>query len=192
MSDATTNLQLPLLAPACAQKHVTVNEALLRLDAPALMTIQSRIVSAQPSAPADGALFILPPGKTGADWGGMADRSIAYYRDGAWVQLTPNPGWGAFVLDEGTRLTFRNGAWRRDVAVAPAGLVMLCANAAAPAGWLTCAGQLVSRTAYPLLFAAIGQTYGAGDGATTFGIPDLRPRNVGLPTGMTHAISTGE
>ena len=43
-----------------------------------------------------------------------------------------------------------------------------------PTGWLVANGQIVSRTTYADLFAAIGTTYGAGDGSTTFGIPDLR------------------
>lgn len=41
-------------------------------------------------------------------------------------------------------------------------------------GWLYCNGQAVSRTTYAALFTEIGTTYGAGDGSTTFGIPDLR------------------
>lgn len=45
-----------------------------------------------------------------------------------------------------------------------------------PAGWLWCAGQAVSRATYSALFAAIGTTYGAGDGSTTFNVPDLRGR----------------
>jgi len=44
----------------------------------------------------------------------------------------------------------------------------------APAGWLKCNGATVNRTTYAALFAAIGTTYGVGDGATTFGLPDLR------------------
>lgn len=43
-----------------------------------------------------------------------------------------------------------------------------------PAGWLKANGAAISRTAYAALFAAIGTTYGAGDGATTFNVPDLR------------------
>jgi microcystin-dependent protein len=41
-------------------------------------------------------------------------------------------------------------------------------------GWLPCDGSAVSRTTYALLFAAIGTTYGPGDGSTTFTVPDLR------------------
>lgn len=49
-----------------------------------------------------------------------------------------------------------------------------CAVNTVPAGWLACDGSAVSRAAYPALFAAIGTTYGAGDGATTFNVPDMR------------------
>ena len=60
----------------------------------------------------------------------------------------------------------------------PAGAMMPFAGAAAPAGWLLCAGQTVSRALYADLFAAIGTTYGAGNGTTTFALPDLRGRSV--------------
>lgn len=45
-----------------------------------------------------------------------------------------------------------------------------------PSGWLLCDGRTVSRTAYAALFATIGTTYGAGDGSTTFNLPDLQGR----------------
>lgn len=56
----------------------------------------------------------------------------------------------------------------------PAGAVLPFAQNAAPDGWLKCNGAAVSRTTYATLFAAIGETYGAGDGSTTFLLPDLR------------------
>ncbi|MEO8391769.1 MAG: tail fiber protein [Chloroflexota bacterium] len=46
----------------------------------------------------------------------------------------------------------------------------------APLSWLLCDGSAVSRTTYAALFAAIGTTYGVGDGSTTFNVPDLRGR----------------
>lgn len=55
-----------------------------------------------------------------------------------------------------------------------AGTVAFFAQAAAPTGWLACDGTNVSRTTYAALFAAIGTTYGVGDGSTTFALPDLR------------------
>ena len=57
---------------------------------------------------------------------------------------------------------------------APSGMIAYFAGQTAPAGWLKANGAAVSRTAYAKLFAAIGTTYGAGDGKTTFNLPDLR------------------
>lgn len=62
--------------------------------------------------------------------------------------------------------------------VAPVGAVMPYAGSSAPTGWLLCQGQAVSRTTYAALFAAIGTTYGGGDGSTTFNVPDLSGRVV--------------
>lgn len=65
----------------------------------------------------------------------------------------------------------------------PAGVIVPFAIATAPTGWLACGGQAVSRTTYATLFAAIGTTFGSGDGSTTFNLPDLRGRVVaGLNT----------
>lgn len=58
----------------------------------------------------------------------------------------------------------------------PVGSVMDYAGTSAPAGWLFCYGQAISRTTYSALFTAIGTTYGAGDGSTTFNLPDCRGR----------------
>ena len=60
----------------------------------------------------------------------------------------------------------------------PPGVVMPYAGPSAPANWLLCGGQAVSRTDYGSLFAVIGTTYGSGDGSTTFNVPDLRGRVV--------------
>jgi len=57
----------------------------------------------------------------------------------------------------------------------PIGSVMYVAfSSSAPAGYLKANGALVSRSTYAALFAAIGTTFGAGDGSTTFSIPDGR------------------
>ena len=56
----------------------------------------------------------------------------------------------------------------------PSGAVVHFARNTAPTGWLKANGAAVSRTTYSALFAAIGTTYGAGDGSTTFNLPDLR------------------
>lgn len=51
-------------------------------------------------------------------------------------------------------------------------------GSAAPSGWLLCFGQAVSRTTYASLFAAIGTTYGTGNGTTTFNLPDMRGKTI--------------
>lgn len=56
----------------------------------------------------------------------------------------------------------------------PTGAVVAFAMNAAPASWLECNGAAVSRTTYAALFAAIGTTFGAGDGSTTFNLPQMR------------------
>lgn len=60
------------------------------------------------------------------------------------------------------------------VSAIPSGAVMPFAMSTAPSGWLKCNGAEVSRTTYAALFAAIGTTFGAGDGSTTFALPDMR------------------
>ncbi|MEN6644311.1 MAG: tail fiber protein [Armatimonadia bacterium] len=60
----------------------------------------------------------------------------------------------------------------------PAGAIIPYAGSAAPTGWALCQGQAISRTTFATLFAVIGTTYGAGNGSTTFNVPDLRGRVV--------------
>lgn len=71
----------------------------------------------------------------------------------------------------------------------PVGQVVSFAGSSAPPGWLLCQGQAVSRTTYAALFAAIGATYGGGDGSTTFTLPDARGR-VLLGVSGSHALGT--
>lgn len=60
----------------------------------------------------------------------------------------------------------------------PPGVVVSYAGAAAPTGWLLCDGSAVSRATYSDLFTAISTTFGAGNGSTTFNLPDIRGRTV--------------
>tara|TARA_R100000541_G_scaffold2321_1_gene8726 strand:+ start:490 stop:1824 length:1335 start_codon:yes stop_codon:yes gene_type:complete len=60
------------------------------------------------------------------------------------------------------------------VAQTPAGAIMPFAMSSVPTGWLECNGSAVSRSTYASLFSAISDDYGAGDGSSTFNLPDLR------------------
>lgn len=67
-----------------------------------------------------------------------------------------------------------SGVWSPWMSETAAGQVAYFARSTAPLGWLKANGALISRTTYAGLFAAIGTTWGAGDGSTTFALPDLR------------------
>lgn len=104
-------LSLPFILPQQAQKHVTVNEAVRRLDALVQLSVASRTVTAQPGTPAEGASYVLPSGKTGAAWGSMATGAIAAFQDGAWTEIAPKEGFGAWVEDTNTIVFYDGAAW---------------------------------------------------------------------------------
>lgn len=72
--------------------------------------------------------------------------------------------------------------------VPPVGSIVMYAGATVPSGYLDCNGQAVSRTTYADLFTAIGTTFGAGDGSSTFNLPDFRGRQ---PYGAGGSYSVG-
>ena len=69
-------------------------------------------------------------------------------------------------------VSFPNGV--TGVASIPASTVIYVAQSTAPTGYLKANGAAISRTTYADLFAAIGTTFGSGNGSTTFNVPDLR------------------
>lgn len=124
MADETTpRLALPLVAPAQAQKHVTVNEALLRLDALAQPRIASLSVGVPPGDAVDGDLYGVPSGAGGA-WSGAMGQ-LALLSGGDWVFLPPADGMIAFVVDEGRIAVRRGGDWLTALAVSPHGAATL-------------------------------------------------------------------
>ena len=90
MSDATTNLLLPYILAAQAQKHVTHNEALRLLDGLVQLSVLDSDLTAPPGSPADGDRYIVASGSTG-DWTGW-DQNVALFTDGAWLRLPPRAG----------------------------------------------------------------------------------------------------
>lgn len=69
-----------------------------------------------------------------------------------------------------------------------AGFITMYGGGSAPSGWLMCDGSAVSRVTYATLFNVIGTSYGAGDGATTFNLPNL---NAAFPMGGSPGITGG-
>ena len=109
--DATPRLRLPYLAAAQAQKHVTVNEALSTLDGLVQTAVESATVAAQPSAPPDGALYILPAGRTGPEWALHPVGTLLRHADDGWTPLAAGDGAVAYARDAKTLLVRTNGAW---------------------------------------------------------------------------------
>lgn len=81
---------------------------------------------------------------------------------------------GATVTGDVNATTLKQAGF----ALLPVGVVLPYGGSSAPSGYLLCYGQAISRTTYADLFAAIGTTYGTGDGSTTFNLPDFRGRVV--------------
>jgi microcystin-dependent protein len=69
------------------------------------------------------------------------------------------------------------------------GEIKMWPTASAPTGFLLCAGAAVSRATYAALFAVIGTTFGAGDGSTTFNLPDFRDR-MPIGAGTTYSANS--
>lgn len=97
--DQSARLGLPYLAAGQMQKHVTLNEALTRLDALVQTAVISRTTTAQPDAPTDGALWILPDGATGEDWGSRPAQTLVRAEGGGWSAVAAPDGLVALVED---------------------------------------------------------------------------------------------
>jgi hypothetical protein len=100
-------LALPLLASGQAQKDVTHNEALLRLDQLVQPLVQSRSLLAPPANPAPGAAYIVPP--TG-NWPHPA-HSLVHWDGVGWMLLPPRAGLVAYVVDEAAVLVADGNGW---------------------------------------------------------------------------------
>jgi microcystin-dependent protein len=83
---------------------------------------------------------------------------------------------------EATRYDF-DGANLTGIEGIPTATIVPWSSASVPSGFLECNGQTVSRSTYAALFAIVGTTYGAGDGSSTFGLPDLQDN---VPVGKSN------
>ncbi len=142
MNDETPNLQLPYISPDQAQKHVTHNEALQRLDGLSQITILD-ITATPPAAPAAGDGYGIATGATGL-WSGH-EGELALYQDGYWLFTKPKRGWLAWLESKAWTYYFDGSAWQE---LKPSQLVLQ--------------DQLQAPPASPLA----GATYGVLAGAT--------------------------
>jgi hypothetical protein len=109
MAETSPRLLLPWLQAAQAQKHVTHNEALRRLDGLVNLTVEDRSRSAPPANAAEGAAYLVAGGASGL-WAGWSG-DIALWSDGAWLRLPARPGWRLWVLAEDLLLVRVAAGW---------------------------------------------------------------------------------
>jgi microcystin-dependent protein len=88
---------------------------------------------------------------------------------------------------EATKYDF-DGANLTGIEGTATGTILPWSAASIPSGFLECNGQTVSRSTYAALFAVVGTTYGAGDGSSTFGLPDLQNN---VPVGKSNNKALG-
>ncbi|MDE3016916.1 MAG: DUF2793 domain-containing protein [Pseudomonadota bacterium] len=104
----TTHLGITLVEQSQAQKEVTVNEALTRIDAVLNSGAKSRTTDTPPASPASGDLYIVGSAPTGA-WTGQAGQ-IVYY-DQLWQFIVPGAGMTLWVDDESLGYTYNGTSW---------------------------------------------------------------------------------
>ena len=109
MSNETARLGMPLLMPAQAQKHVTVNEALMRLDGLVNPVLESLTTAEPPATVLDGQCWGVPANATSA-WAGQGG-AIAIGANGGWVFVPPRAGMRAFVRDRGAEAVHDGQGW---------------------------------------------------------------------------------
>lgn len=103
----TPRLGLPLLQADQALKHITLNEALARLDGVVQLAVEARDISNPPGAPEEAQVYSVGNSATG-DWSGH-DGELAQWTSGGWRFVTPAQGWLLWDKDEGA-LFVRNGS----------------------------------------------------------------------------------
>ena len=108
-ADLTPHLSLDYLVADQAQKHVTMNQALRRLDGLVQLAVISRTLKTPPSAPANGARYLIPENSLAA-WAERAGQ-IAIFEDTAWVFLVPQAGWRVWQADAKRLLAYDGAQW---------------------------------------------------------------------------------
>ena len=110
-SSQSARLNLPYVAAGQLQKHVTVNEALTRLDGLIQAAVVSRTTAVQPADADDGVLYILPPSPGGAVWSTWSAGDLVRAEFGGWTRVPVPSGMIAMVLDEGQLVVRDSAGW---------------------------------------------------------------------------------
>ena len=109
MPDTTVNLEMPIILPSQAQKHVTHNEALLVLDAVVQLCLEALEQNAPPTAFADGQIWSIGQTPTG-EWTHYPGL-LAMRASSGWLFVRPREGWRAWDRSNNALLIYHNNAW---------------------------------------------------------------------------------
>jgi hypothetical protein len=109
MPQLSARIELPYLQPSQAQKHVTHNEALQRLDAVTQLSLMEFAKETPPTLPVEGDVYGLGAAPTGG-WEGHAG-DLAYWTGEAWIFVTPGEGWQAWGQTSQDMRIWRSGSW---------------------------------------------------------------------------------
>lgn len=103
---------LPYLDAAQAQKHVTMNEALARLDMVAAARVETMALASPPGSPVDGEGHLVPAAPSGA-WTGQGGK-VAVFLNGGWEFVSPWAGWRLWVASDSGFAVYDGADWQID------------------------------------------------------------------------------
>lgn len=176
----TPNLSLPELAASQSQPHLTLNQALRRLDALVQLSVLS-ISNTPPGSPADGDRYIIGSSPTGA-WAGHGGEVAAYIGSG-WVYWPPGVGWLAFVQSLAVHYVYGSGS--------PAGWEELVAGGGGGGGVDPLeTAEFMNEFNYVDIaqHTTYGRWYTLGNGNNTVDLGTSEPGHPGI---LTHHLGTG-
>jgi len=126
---STTKLQLPYIAAAQAQKHITHNEALRALDAIVQLSVINSNLISPPASPNDGDSYIIAANATG-EWLNK-DNQVSAWQDNVWIFYEPKEGWLAWNATDGQLYIYTNTSWINALNTSFQNIAMMGINATA-------------------------------------------------------------
>jgi len=180
----TPKLQMPELSVGQAGKELTHNQALAILDQLAQAVVVDKDLATPPGSPANGAMYIVATGATGA-WAGRSG-NLAFWLTsvGAWTFAVPVNGWSVWVTDESARYERKSGTW--SVASTITTDTGVIGYALGSGGEVT---QLTSKTTGVTLNKPSGQITMAGNEMTSGEVASFTLTNSRIAINMTPVVT---
>ena len=170
MANYTNNLKLTYLNQNQIAKDIVINQNIQVIDN--LLQIKAIDCTANPPAnPNEGDVYLVNNGATGL-WLG-SDKNIAIFQNQAWFFIEPTKNSVCYILYWYGTLFYDGYNWRVSSSMPKMGDYKLSAQTADHDNWMLCSGRTILRQKYNQLFNLFNIKFGAGDGSTTFNIPNI-------------------